>query len=270
MPGVDPTAQINEDGGPVDLADDVQIGPHCVIAGPVRIGSGTRLIGHVYLQGPMTMGERNLVYPFTCLGFAPQDFKFNPETPGPGLAIGHGNTFREAVTIHRATSSDTPTIIGDHNYFMANSHAGHDCRVADACVLANNAALGGHVELQDRVTIGGGTAIHQFVRIGRGAMLSGGVGTGLDVPPFCMLTGISLVGSLNIIGLRRSGMPREEIDDVRWAYRQMYRQHHRPKDALPALRQRADRPLIAEIISFIESSQRGLCSGVAKLHRGTA
>ncbi len=261
MAHVHPTAQIMDgEGDDVELADDVVIGPHCVLGGRVRIGAGTRLIGHVYGQGPLTIGEANTVYPFACLGFAPQDLKWDPDDTGAGLEIGDRNTFRETVTIHRATSHDTPTTIGDDNYFMAVSHAGHDCRVGDGCVLANNVALGGHVELEDRVTIGGATVIHQFVRIGRGAMLSGGVGTGLDVPPFCTLTGINVVGSLNVIGLRRSGMSRDEINDLRWAYRQMYREHRHPKEAIDTLREYTDRPRIAEIIAFIESTSRGLCS----------
>jgi UDP-N-acetylglucosamine acyltransferase len=173
MPTVHPTSLLD---GAVELGEDVTIGPSCVLTGPIRIGRGTRLIGHAYLQGPLELGADNVVYPFVCLGFAPQHLRFDPRTPGQGLTVGDGNTFREHVTIHRAFAEEHPTTIGNRNYFMGGTHAGHDCRVGDECVLVNGALLGGHVTLQDAVTVGGGTVVHQFVRIGRGAMLSGSMG----------------------------------------------------------------------------------------------
>lgn len=260
MPTIHPTAILE---GDIDLADDVVIGPNCVLtgaAGPVKVGAGSTLIGNVYLHGPLTMGSGNVVYPFACLGFAPQHVKYDPRKPGMGLSIGDGNTFREGVTIHRAFVEDRPTIIGSRNYFMAGSHAGHDCRVGDDCTFVNNALLGGHVEVGDKVTIGGVTGVHQFVRIGRGAMLSGGVGTTLDVPPFFMLTEINRIGGLNIVGLRRGGFSHDQIDDARWVFRMLYRQGMTVRSALNVLRERAERPMIAEYIAFIEASKRGICT----------
>src|SRR5688572_28308164 len=162
--------------GDIQLGDDVIVGPNCVLNGPITIGAGTRLIGNVYLQGPLTMGERNTIYPFVTLGFPPQDLKWDPAVAGAGLVIGSGNTFRESVTIHRATSHETPTSVGDKNYWMVNSHAGHDCRIGSNCIFANGTLLGGFVRVDDRVTTGGNTMVHQYCRVGRGAMLSGGVG----------------------------------------------------------------------------------------------
>jgi UDP-N-acetylglucosamine acyltransferase len=267
MPAIHPTAVLD---GEVSLADDVVVGPGCVLTGPVTIGAGSRLIGSAYLTGPLTLGRDNVVYPFTCLGFAPQHVKFDPNEPGRGLEIGEGNSFREHVTIHRAFADDGPTRIGNRNYFMATSHAGHDCRVGDDCTFVNGALLAGHVTVQDRVTIGGGTMVHQFTHIGRGAMLSGAMAVGLDVPPWFMLTGINICGAVNLIGLRRSGMERKQIDLVRWVHRILCRSGLSVKKAVEKIRERAGDPLIDEYIAFIESSERGICHGVGKTIRGTA
>ncbi|TVQ50310.1 MAG: acyl-ACP--UDP-N-acetylglucosamine O-acyltransferase [Phycisphaerales bacterium] len=270
MPEVHPTAIIR---GEVNLADDVTVGPGCVLdgeTGPISIGSKTVLMGNVWLSGPLKMGESNRAYPFVCLGFAPQDLKWDPAEPGAGLVIGDGNTFREHVTIHRATSKEKPSRIGNENYWMANSHAGHDATVGHHCILANGTLLAGHAEIADRVIFGGNSTVHQFVRIGRGAMLSGLAGTSQDVPPFFMLTSINVVGSLNLVGLKRSGVERDVIDDVRWVYSTLYRNGRTIKNATELLRERADRPMVKEYIDFIEASQRGICTARPKPSRSGA
>jgi UDP-N-acetylglucosamine acyltransferase len=257
--------------GDVDLADDAEIGPQCVLDGSlgrVVLGERCKLRGHIYLTGPLTIGEGNTIYPFTSIGFAPQDFKWKPDEAGAGVVIGSGNTFRENVTIHRATSHDVPTTIGDGNFFMSCSHAGHDCRVGSHCVLASGAMLGGHARVDDRAIIGGLTGVHQHVRIGRSAMLSGCIAAGYDVPPFFMLTALNLVGSLNMIGLRRSGATSPTIDTIRWVYKTIYRRGLSIRSAVEELRTREDDPLVMEYIEFIESSKRGICSGRAKAARG--
>ncbi|MDY7108603.1 MAG: acyl-ACP--UDP-N-acetylglucosamine O-acyltransferase [Planctomycetota bacterium] len=256
--------------GEVRLEDDVVIGPHCALTGPLTLGPGTRLIGHVYLHGPLTMGRGNTVYPFACLGFAPQHAKYEPEELGQGLVIGDGNTFREHVTIHRAFEKKAPTRIGDRNYFMAASHAGHDCLIGSDCTFVNNSATAGHCIVEDRVIVGGGTVVHQFCRLGRGAMLSGAMGLSMDLPPWFMLTGNNVCGSINLVGLRRSGAARDEIDDVRWVYRTLYRAGMSIRKALEVIRRRSDRPMIAEYVRFIDSSERGICPARGKASRGTA
>jgi UDP-N-acetylglucosamine acyltransferase len=249
--------------GEIDLADDVEIGPHCVLRGEIAIGPGTRLIGGVWLQGPLTIGESNVVYPGACLGFAPQDYKWDPRKPGAGLVIGSGNIFREGVTIHRATSEEKPTTIGDRTMFMANSHVGHDCRMGNHCVFANCTALGGHVTVGDRVVTGGGAMVHQFCQLGRGAMLGGILAARQDVPPFFMLTDMNVIGAVNVIGMRRSAMPAEDIQDVRWVYKTLYRRGWSLRKAVEQLRTRAERPLVREYIEFIGGTKRGLCGGPA-------
>jgi len=256
--------------GDVRLADDVTIGPHCVLTGPITIGVGTRLRGHAYLNGPLTIGQRNVIYPHVTLGFAPQDLKWDADVSGAGLVIGDGNTFREGVSIHRASSHETPTTIGDNNYWMANSHAGHDCTVANNCVFANGTLLAGFVRVDDKVITGGNSTVHQFCRVGRGAFLSGVVGMTLDLPPWFMLTGINVAGSINLKGMRRAGMSAEDINAVRWVYTTLYRRGMPPKKAVEMLRDRIDRPIVREYIQFIEGSKRGICLAKGKPARNTA
>lgn len=271
MPSVHPTAVIE---GPVELAADVVVGPLCVLharaGAAIAVGAGTRLVGRCWLEGPLVLGERNTVYPEAALGLPPQDLKWNPDEPGAGVVVGSGNVFREGATINRATSRDTPTRIGDRNYFMANSHAGHDCRIGSDCIFANSCLFGGHVQVADRVVIGGNTSIHQFVRIGRLCMVSGNAGTSLDLPPFMTLTAINIAGSINLVGMRRAGHSREDIDDVRWAYQVMYRSGTSPRRAAELLAPRGDRPCIREMIEFLESAKRSICHGRGRSTRGTA
>jgi len=255
--------------GDATLADDVEIGPNCVLFGPITLGAGTILIANVCLHGPLTMGERNIVYPGASIGFAPQDLGFDRDSPGAGCVIGSGNTFREGVTIHRAKWAN-PTRIGDDNFWMANSHAGHDCVVGSRNIFANSALLGGHAEVADRVIMGGNVSIHQFVRIGRSAFVAGSAGCSLDVPPFFMVTGINIAGSLNIIGMRRSGMPREQIDAVRWVYRTLMRSGLPPRAALERLRERAGEPIVDEYIKFVESAKRPIIHGRPRAVRGVS
>lgn len=267
MPEVHPTAILE---GDIRLAEEVFIGPNCVLTGPIAIGAGSRLIGNVYLRGPLIMGEGNVVYPFACLGFAPQHMKFDPDTPGKGLLIGNNNTFREHVTVHRAFTDDGPTRIGDRNCFMAVSHVGHDCRIGDDNTFANGVLIAGHAEIDRNIFFGGNSVVHQFVRVGRGAMFAGLVGTNKDVPPYFMVTGVQIIGSLNIVGLRRSGLPTDAIDDARWVFKVLYRMNLSPQASLNALQERADRPMVKEYLDFIQSSSRGITPGRGKAARGTA
>lgn len=265
MPEVHPTAIVDRE---VELADDVVVGPHCVLSGHVKVGAGSRLLGNVYLTGPLSLGRNNRLYPFVALGFAPQDFKWDPAREGAGLVIGDDNVFRESVTIHRATSDEEPTRIGDRSYWMANTHAGHDCRIGNDCVFANGTLLGGTVRVGDGVITGGNSAVHQFCRVGRGALISGSFGLNKDLPPFFMLTGGNVAGSINVVGMRRSGMPGAQIDDVKWVFKQLYRRGLSFKHAVDAVRERADRPIVAEFLEFFESSERGIVPGRGDPRRG--
>jgi UDP-N-acetylglucosamine acyltransferase len=255
VPKIHSTAVLS---GEIQLADDVEIGPYCVLQGRIDLGAGTVLTQNVHLNGPLVMGSGNVCYPGVAIGFAPQDKSFHPAKEGAGTVIGDNNTFREHVTIHRATRDDRPTRVGHRNFWMACSHAGHDVQVADDCVFANNTLFGGHAEIASRVVTGGGAGVHQFVRIGRGAMLGGLSGASKDVCPFFTLTATNYIGGFNRIGMRRGGATTEEIDLVRTMYGILVRSRKIYADRVRELESLAGHPLADEFIAFVRSSKRGV------------
>ncbi len=241
------------------MAPDVVVGPWCLIEGAVTLGPGCRLLERVSLRGPLIVGGGNHFYPQASLGLEPQDRKFDPAKGDSGIVIGDGNLFREGVTIHRATGA-TPTTIGNRNYFMANSHAGHDVKIGNDCTLANGALLGGHVQLGDGVLLGGNSSVHQFCRIGRLGMLSGQAAISQDLPPFCTVYNTRMIGSLNFVGLRRNGY-RQEIDALRRVFEIYYLEHHTGPVALEIIeRELGDNALAREFVQFVRTSRRGMTS----------
>ncbi len=253
MPQIHSTAILE---GDISLADDVVIGPNCVLQGEITIGAGTTIIGNAYLTGKLVLGERNTVYPFACIGFAAQDINYPPDQYEPGIVIGDDNTFRESMTVHRATQ-DVATTIGNSNFFMTTSHVGHDCQVGNHVTLVTDAAIGGHVHIQDKALIGGASSVHQFVTIGKGAMLAGGIIATYDVLPYFLLTGYNIVGSVNIVGMRRSGMDRKEITRRKEIFKLLYRSDHSHNTAVELLKKQND-PIALEYVEAIESSRRGI------------
>jgi UDP-N-acetylglucosamine acyltransferase len=254
QPRIHPTSIIDPRAS---LADDVEIGPGCVIDGPVTLGPGNRLIGHVYLVGPLTVGQNNVFYPHACIGFDPQHRQFDPKAPNGGVVIGYRNVFREGCTIHRSTG-EKPTTIGNDNYLMCNTHAGHDAVIGNACTLANGALLAGHVVLEDNVVLGGNAAIHQFCRIGRLAMISGLVAIAQDVPPFCTAYDFRQVESLNLVGLRRAGY-RQHIPALQEAFRILYLSRHTRTRAVELIEANLGHdPLCAEFVRFLRATKRGI------------
>ena len=207
------------------------------------------------------LNNRRLHAEFASIGVAPQTRDFDPDTEGPGTVIGDHNVFREHCSVHRSIHETEPTRIGNQNLFMDSAHAGHDVVMGDRNVLANGSALGGHVVVADDVIIGGNAAAHQFVRLGRGALMSGLAGTALDVMPWFVVTQLNVAGSFNIIGLRRNGFSSEQIDTVRWVYRTFVRQGISIASATERLKERAGDPLIDEYIQFVEAAERPICTG---------
>jgi UDP-N-acetylglucosamine acyltransferase len=251
---IHPTAVISADAV---LGEGVVVGPHVVIEGPVTIGAGCILRPHVTLCGPLTMGTGNIIYSGAVLGDRPQHLKYNGEPTG--VQIGDHNIFREHVTVHRGTTQSWTTRIGSHNFFMVNSHVAHDCQVGNRCILANGALLGGHCELADNVYLSGNSAVHQFVRIGRLALLSGCSATTKDIPPFVIQQNIDTVVGVNVIGMRRAGFNHTQVDAVRQAFKTLFRENM----VLPAALARIERELghvdvVAELVSFLRQSHRGI------------
>jgi UDP-N-acetylglucosamine acyltransferase len=254
IPGIHPTAVISPEA---ELAEDVEVGAYVVIEGRVRIGPGCKLRPHVLLCGPLTMGRGNQVYSGAILGERPQHLKYQDEPTG--LEIGDDNIFREHVTIHRGTKQSWTTRIGQHNFFMAGSHVAHDCQIGNRCIFANGALLGGHCTIEDGVYLSGNCAVHQFVRIGRLALLSGVSASTKDIPPFVIQQRIDTVVGINVIGMRRAGMTHGQIDAVRRAYRLLFRQGQVLPSALAQIEEELGSvDPVAEMVSFIRQSKRGI------------
>lgn len=252
MAMIDPTARI--DPGAV-IGQGVSIGPYCVVGPNAVIGDGCRLIAHVHVAGHTTIGERTVIYPFASLGAPPQSIKYKG---GPTrLVIGSDCDIREGVTMNTGTEDGGGlTVVGDRCFCMVGSHVGHDCRVGNDVTFANNAVLGGHVSVGDRAFLGGQAAVHQFARIGEGAMIGGLSGITRDVIPFGFAFGpkAELVG-LNIVGLKRRGAERTDIHRLRQCYRALFfgEGEFRERLAAAAASYGAD-PLCAKIISFLRAS----------------
>jgi UDP-N-acetylglucosamine acyltransferase len=240
-----------------ELAEDVEVGPHVVIEGPVRVGPGCVLRPGAVLVGPLTLGRRNVVFSHAVLGERPQHLKYAGEPTR--LEIGDHNVFREHVTVHRGTTQSWATRVGSHNYFMANSHVAHDCRVGSHCILANGALLGGHCTLEDHVYLSGNCAVHQFIRVGRLALLSGVSATTKDIPPFIIQQRINCIVGVNVVGMRRAGIPTAHIDAVRRAFHILYLQEQLLQQALRQIEEELGAvPEVAEMVAFIRSSARGI------------
>ncbi|MEM6392065.1 MAG: acyl-ACP--UDP-N-acetylglucosamine O-acyltransferase [Planctomycetota bacterium] len=254
MPTIHPTSQVDPEA---ELHDSVEVGPFCVIGAGVRLAEGNRLLGSNYLNGPLTMGPGNTVYPHACIGYAPQDRKTDPDEAGHGTVIGSDNVIREGVTIHRGVIK-RPTKVGDRNYLMVNTHLGHDVLLGSDTMLANGVLLGGHVTVGDRAVLGGNAAVHQFMRIGRLAMISGVAAVTKDLPPFCTVFQTKSVGGLNLVGLRRAGL-REHIGPLQKAFDLYYRRGLARPTALERMRAEVgDDPIASEFIAFIASSEAGV------------
>lgn len=255
MAKIHPSALIE---GDVQLADDVEIGPGCVLQGKITLGPGCRLIGHVYLTGPITMGSNNVVYPFTCVNFEPQTRRLPDDYINHGVKIGNDNILREGVTIHGSTG-DHPTTVGDRNFLMANSHLGHDVVLANDATLANGVLIAGHVDIQDKVLMGGNAAVHQFCRVGRMSMLAGTAGITQDLPPFCTFYNDTMaIGSLNLVGLRRNGLA-DHIEPLKRAFSIIFRENHAKQKALELVdKEVGGDPLCRELAEFINTSERGI------------
>jgi UDP-N-acetylglucosamine acyltransferase len=216
---IDPSSRV-ADGA--KLADDVEIGPFCTVGPRVELRTGVRLVSHVNLAGVTVIGEHTVIHPFASLGTAPQSVHYRGGATR--LTVGRNCQIREGVTISTGTEDHGEvTTVGDRCFLMANSHVGHDCQVGDDVTFANGAVLGGHVSIAAGVFVGGNTAVHQFVRVGEGAMLGGMSGITRDVIPFGFAFGPKavLVG-LNVVGMKRRKFSRAELHRIRSAYRMLF------------------------------------------------
>jgi len=252
-----------------ELGLGVEIGPYTILDGAVRLGAGCVVRAHAHLIGPLAMGQNNQVFTGAVVGERPQHLKYAGEPTG--VEIGDDNIFRENVTIHRGTTYSWKTRIGSNNFFMAGSHVAHDCVVGNHCILANGALLGGHCSLADQVYVSGNSAVHQFVRLGRLALLSGSSGTTKDIPPFVVQQDINRVVGVNLVGMRRSGMTNAQIEAVRRAFHIIFQEGHILPTALHLVEQQLGAfDQVAEMVAFIRQSKRGINNTTHMRHREAA
>lgn len=242
-----------------------EVGPFCIIEGGVEIGAGCRLLHSVYVTGWTTVGPDCEIHPHVILGHSPQDIKYHGERSY--CRIGRGCIIRENASVHRGTIPDSETVVGDGCFLLGGAHVGHNCQVGKKVTLINNVLLAGHVTVEDRVTIGGATAVHQFVRIGELAMVAGGARVTMDVPPFAMTDPQGRVAGLNRIGLRRNEYGGEELTALRDAYRTLYGHAGSFREAVLTLAGHATTPATKKLLHFLESTTR---RGIAGRSRGRA
>lgn len=256
MPQIDSTAVVSSEAR---VADDVVIGPYVVIGAGVTIASGCTIGPLTRIDGPVTLGERNVFVGHASVGTPPQDLKFRGEKTE--LVIGSDNTFREFVTINRGTiGGGGITTIGSHNFFMVYSHVAHDCHVGSNTIFANNATLAGHVDVGDHAQVGALSAVHQFCHVGEHAFIGGGTIATQDVLPFVKTVGSrpAKTYGINTIGLERKGFPKETIEALQRAYRILVRSKLPLADALQRIEADfAPYPEARYLVEFIRGSKRG-------------
>jgi UDP-N-acetylglucosamine acyltransferase len=239
------------------IGENVEIGAFSIIEGEVTIGDNCVIRPGAYLYGPITMGRGNAIHTGAVLGDAPQHLKYKGERTY--VEIGDNNIFRENTTVHRGTTSSYKTVIGNNNFLMVGAHVAHDCVVGNRCLLTNGSMIAGHCVLEDNVIISGNSAVHQFVRVGRLALLSGLSGSTKDIPPFIIQQGIDCTSGINVIGMRRAGMSHDQINAVRDAFRILYRDGLPLPAAIAKLEHRLGGvDVVREMINFLQGAHKGV------------
>jgi len=249
---VDPSAKIGA---------NVSIGPFCCVGPDVELADGVTLASHVSISGQTRIGSGTRIFPFASLGSEPQDLKYHGERSE--LIIGSNNVIREHVTMNPGTEGGgLVTKIGNNCLFMVGSHVAHDCQISDHAILVNNATLAGHVEVGEWAIVGGLSAVHQFVRIGKHAMIGGMTGVENDVIPYGSVIGNrARLSGLNIVGIKRRNFSRDEIHDLRKAYRLIFAQEGTLAERLEDVAEDfSDNEPVMEILDFIrKDSSRAIC-----------
>jgi UDP-N-acetylglucosamine acyltransferase len=241
-----------------ELGDDVEIGPYSVVGPEVRIGRGTRLVGHVCIMGRTTIGERNVISPFAVIGGDPQDVSYQGSPTR--VDIGDQNVIRESVTINRATEKeDGITRLGSHNYLMAGSHVAHDCKLGDHITIANGTMLGGHVHVESHASLSGGVAVHHYTTVGGYSFVGGQSRIVHDVPRFMLVDGNpSKIRCINVVGLKRNGIGIMGINALHEAHRLIYRAKMSARQAAEILESHGHLvPEVESLLEFIRAQAEG-------------
>lgn len=250
-----PTARVHPDAV---IGPGVVIGEYAIVEQDVVIGARTRLEPCVYVKRWTTLGEDNTISAATVLGTDPLDKNFSGARSY--LKIGNGNIIREHYTISRGTAPESETVIGDGNFIMTSGHIAHNCRIGDRTVIASCSLVAGYVEVENEAFISGGVGIHQYSKIGRLAMIGGNSGVNMDVPPFLLCNGDRLTArGLNLVGLKRAGFTRPEIQALKTAYKLLYRSGLKQEDALARIEAEVPTDHTRHFVEFIRASKRGIC-----------
>jgi UDP-N-acetylglucosamine acyltransferase len=258
MTNIHPTAVVDKSA---KIDSSVQIGAFCVVGPNVTLDPNVKLVNHVCVDGNTTIGAGTTVFPFASLGQPPQVLAYKGEKDQ--LIIGKNNIIREHVTMNPGTAKGGAiTRVGDNCMFMADSHVAHDCQVGNNCVFANNAMVGGHVVVEDFVWLGGGAAVHQYSRIGRHAFVGGMAGLEGDLIPYGSVMGNrAYLAGLNLVGLKRRGFSRDQIHELRNAYRLLFAQEGTFQERLSDVAELfASNAEVMEIVNFVRvGGNRPLC-----------
>ena len=230
MPKIHPSAIVSDEA---QLADDVTIGPFAIIDAGVILGAGCQIGTRAWITGRAQLGKGNKIGCGAIIGDNPQDTSFDTKTQS-NVIMGDNNRIGDYVTVHRSTTQDGSTIIGDDNFLMIGVHVAHDCQIGHRNNLANNVLLGGHIHIGNNTFLGGGGGFHQFLHIGDYALAQGNASISRDVPPFCLVHGHNQLLGLNVIGLRRGGFTPAERSDIKRAYNLLFRTGGNLPEALAA------------------------------------
>ncbi len=251
---VHPTAIVDKDA---KIGDGTVIGPYCIIGSDVVIGKNNSFQSHVIVNGPTEMGDGNKVSPYAVIGTDPQDLKFDGSKTY--LRIGDNNTIREYATINRSNGPGEATVVGDNNLIMAYAHIAHNCQIGNSIVIANAVNFAGHVIVEDFAIIGGVTAVHQFVKIGKYAFIGGCSAVKKDVPPFVRGQGnLFEVHGLNGIGLLRKGFSKEAVAGLKKVYKLYYRSSLNTAQATAEAEKLDMIDVQKEFVDFVRNSERGI------------
>ncbi|MBI3083405.1 MAG: acyl-ACP--UDP-N-acetylglucosamine O-acyltransferase [Candidatus Omnitrophica bacterium] len=258
MNAIHPTAVI---GKGVQLGDGNEIGPGCVIEDGAILGTHNKLWMNAYIAPGTTIGDENQIHMGAVIGHLPQDLAFAGE---PSFTrIGSRNTIREYVTIHRGTKPGSSTVIGDGNFFMANAHVAHNCRIGSNAMLVNLATLAGYCIVEESALLSGMVVVHQFTRIGTLAMVSGLSAVTKDVPPYMLCAGRpAVIRGLNVVGMRRAGLVAPVRDEIRRTYKLLYREGLNVSNALEAIERECRSEEVKRLVAFVKESKRGICAGI--------
>jgi UDP-N-acetylglucosamine acyltransferase len=255
-PHIDPSAHVDPTA---ELADGVEIGPFAFVGPHVSLGPGTVVMNHATVQAWTRMGAGNRVHPYACIGGDPQDLGYQGEETR--LEVGDRNVFREGVTVSRGTRKEQGvTRIGSGCLLMACSHVGHDCVVGDGVILANAVLLAGHCHIEERAVLSGAAALHHFTTVGKMAYVGGLSRITMDVPPFMMVEGHpARVVKVNVIGMKRAGVPEDRVKAVREAFRELWRSDQLVREkTLDRMEQRSGSvEEVAYLVGFLRRQMAG-------------